>query len=125
MLVLNQEAEPLIDRVSNWGSLSRLSTVFSFRTFYILLLILTGLMVILFLLGTKRYLPVTGENVYPESAGVLVAQRWAHSLPLYEDYRQPPYLITAFPPLWYALLAGGAKARLFEFGFAHILWPAS
>lgn len=109
MPVLNQEVEPLIDRVSNWGSLSRLSTVFSFRTFYVLLLMLTGLMVILFLVGTKRYLPVTGENVYPESAGVLVAQRWAHSAPLYEDYRQPPYLVTAFPPLWYALLAGGAK----------------
>ena len=34
-------------------------------------------------------LRVTGDNMYPESAGVLDAQRWAQGLPLYSDYRQP------------------------------------
>lgn len=109
MSVMNQALEPLAKRVSRWGRSSRLWTPFSFRTFHILLLTLTALMAIQFLVGTKRYLPVTGENVYPESAGVLVAQRWAQSSPLYLDYRQPPYLITAFPPLWYAVLLGGVK----------------
>lgn len=94
---------------TNWLSSRRASALFSFRSFHVLLLLLTGAAAMLFLVQAVRLLPVTGENVYPESAGVLAAQNWARGGPLYEDYRQPPYLMTAFPPLWYALLAGAAK----------------
>jgi hypothetical protein len=81
----------------------------SFSTFRTVLLMLTGAAALCFVVEAMRYLPVAGENMYPESAGVLSAYRWAHGLALYTDYRQPPYLMTAFPPLWYALLAMGAK----------------
>lgn len=83
-----------------------------FRTFHALLLILTGAMALMFLITSVKFLPVTGDNMYPEAAGVLTAQRWSFDFPLYGDYRQSPYLITHFPPLWYALLAGAASAGL-------------
>ena len=60
-----------MDRISNWTPSSRISGLLSFRKFHALLLILTGLMGLLFIAGVVRFLPVTGENVYPESAGVL------------------------------------------------------
>ena len=86
--------------------LSRLLAVFlSFRAFHLLFLSLAGCMVLLFLADAVQSLPVTGENIYPESAGVVAAQRWGQGFPLYDDYRKPPYLITPFPPLWYAFLA--------------------
>ncbi len=88
------------------------SRTFSFRAFCSLLGLLIGLGVLLFLLAVKLHLPVTGENMYPESAGVLTAQRWAQGFPLYGDYRQPPYLVTSFPPLWYATMALAAKAGM-------------
>jgi hypothetical protein len=93
-----------------WVSSKYTSGALSFKSFRTLLLIITGLGATLCLAEALRFLPVTGENVYPESAGVLAAQRWASGLPLYGDYRQPPYLMTAFPPLWYAFLALAAKA---------------
>jgi hypothetical protein len=85
------------------------SVLFSFQAFHIVLLALTGLMAILLFAQVFRMLPVTGDNMYPESAGAVDAQRWAQGLPLYADYRQPPFLITHFPPLWYAVLEGAAK----------------
>jgi hypothetical protein len=56
-----------------------------------------------------HYLPVTNENIYPESSGVLSALRWSHGQSLYSDFRKAPYLSTPFPPLWYALTAQAAK----------------
>ena len=50
--------------------------------------------------------------MYPEAAGVLSAQRWAHGFALYEDYRQPPYMTASFPPVWYGILAVAAKLGL-------------
>ena len=50
--------------------------------------------------------------MYPEAAGVLSAQRWAHGFALYEDYRQPPYMTASFPPVWYGILAIAAKLGL-------------
>jgi hypothetical protein len=81
----------------------------SFRTFHGLLLAMTALLALLIFAQAFRELRVTGDNMYPESAGVLDAQRWAQGLPLYSDYRQAPYLITHFPPLWYGVLAAAAK----------------
>jgi hypothetical protein len=95
---------------ADWLPSRPVAKLFSFGTFQALLLVLTGLAALFFLGEAVRFVPVTGENIYPESAGVLAAQRWARGLPLYEDYRRAPYLITAFPPLWYALLAVAAKA---------------
>jgi hypothetical protein len=69
-------------------------------------------MALLFLVEAVQSLPVTGENIYPESAGVLTAQRWGLGFPLYQDYRQPPYLVTPFPPLWYAFMAIPVKLGL-------------
>ncbi|HYH01114.1 MAG TPA: glycosyltransferase family 39 protein [Terriglobales bacterium] len=66
----------------------------------------------LFVAQALRFLPVTGENMYPESAGVLSALNWAHGIPLYQDYRLPPHLVTSFPPLWYAFLAIPVKFGL-------------
>jgi hypothetical protein len=77
----------------------------SFASLASILLILTALVALLFAAESVRFLQVSGENVYPESAGVLVASNWANGQPLYRDYRKPPYLMTAFPPLWYALMA--------------------
>ncbi len=95
---------------NNWLSVNRLNAAFSFSAFHGLLLSLSGVMVLFFIVQAVRFLPVTGDNVYPESAGVLAAQRWAQGLPLYEDYRQPPYLMSSFTPLWYAVVAVAAKA---------------
>ena len=94
---------------SNWLSLRRVPRLSSFKAFQTLLLVFTGAVAILFLFQATRFLPVRGENIYTEASGVLAAQRWAQGLPLYVDYRQPPYLITPFPPLWYAFLAVAAK----------------
>jgi hypothetical protein len=82
---------------------------FSYFNFQAMLLMLTGLLGLLFIGQVIRLLPVTSDNMYPESAGVLSALRWAHGLSMYQDYRQAPYLITPFPPLWYAFLVIGTK----------------
>jgi hypothetical protein len=87
----------------------RISTLFSFRTFQVMLLALSGCAVALSCVQVVHFLPVTSENIYPESSGVLSALRWSQGLPLYQDFRQPPYLTTPFPPLWYALTAQVAK----------------
>lgn len=88
---------------------SWITSLLSFKNFVLLLLMLTAVVVLMFALEAARFLPVMGENMYPETAGVVMAHQWAHGMPLYRDYRQPPYLISAFPPLWYAILAVGAK----------------
>ena len=88
---------------------ARISNLFSFRTFQVLLLVLTGCAALLSCLQVAHFLPVTSENIYPESAGVLSALRWSRGQPLYADFRRPPYLTTPFPPLWYALTAQVAK----------------
>jgi hypothetical protein len=90
----------------------RVAELGSFKTLQYLLLILCGATVLFFAVQAVRFLPVTTDNVYPESAGVLTAQRWAQGFPLYADYRQPPYLMTPFTPFWYGVLALGAKAGI-------------
>src|SRR4051794_3358969 len=82
---------------------------FSYFSFQAMLLTLTGLMTVLFVGQVIHLVPVTSDNMYPESAGVLSALRWAHGFSLYQDYRQAPYLIAPFPPLWYACLVVGTK----------------
>src|ERR1700726_2657017 len=91
------------------GVLSRRPALFSFQRFQGLLLVLTGLVAFSFFVEAMRFLPVQGDNMYPEAAGVLSAQRWAHGFALYEDYRQPPYMTASFPPVWYGILAIAAK----------------
>lgn len=81
----------------------------TFKRFQWLLIGLTAVMAILSVVAIVRFVPVVGDNVYPEAAGVVSAQRWAHGMGLYGDYRQAPYLVTAFPPLWYGALASTAK----------------
>ncbi len=98
-----------MDKIADWLSRRRLSVLPTFNGFLAQLLILTGLCSFLFVAEAVRFLPVTSDNIYPEAAGVLSAQRWAHGLPLYQDYRQPPYLITPFPPVWYGFLALGTR----------------
>ncbi len=88
---------------------SRMASVFTFRSFHIQLLGLTGCAILLACIQVMHCLPVTSENIYPESSGVLSALRWAHGQPLYSDFRKAPYLTTPFPPLWYALTAQVAK----------------
>jgi hypothetical protein len=94
------------------GSLSNRLALFSFQQFQGLLLVLTGLVALSFFVEAMRFLPVQGDNMYPEAAGVLSAQRWAHGFALYEDYRQPPYMTASFPPVWYGILAIAAKLGL-------------
>jgi hypothetical protein len=91
------------------GVLSRRPALFSFQRFQGLLLVLTGLVAFSFFVEAMRFLPVQGDNMYPEAAGVLSAQRWARGFALYEDYRQPPYMTASFPPVWYGILAIAAK----------------
>jgi hypothetical protein len=90
----------------------RTASYWSFRNFYTLLLILTIAAALLCLAGTFRLLPAHDDNMYPEAAGVLSAQQWAQGHVLYQDYRQPPSLITHFPPLWYGFLALAVKAGI-------------
>jgi hypothetical protein len=90
--------------------MGKLFGFFSFAKFQWMLLALTSLAAIFFFVEAVRFLPVTGDNMYPESVGVFTAQRWAQGLPLYTDFFQPPYLLTAFTPLWYGLIAILAKA---------------
>lgn len=82
----------------------------SFANFQRLLLFLTGCAAVAFLVEVLRFLPVTGDNMYPEAANIVVAQRWAQGFPLYSDFRLSPYLLSGFPPFWYGLLALAAKA---------------
>ena len=84
----------------------------SFQQFKVILLAVLGLSVLCFLIQALRFLPVTGDNMYPESAGVLSASLWAKGMPLYQDYRQFPYLTTAFTPLWYLIVGLVAKAGI-------------
>ncbi|MBI3756922.1 MAG: hypothetical protein HY267_02995 [Deltaproteobacteria bacterium] len=92
--------------------LRKVSEMASFTNFQRLLLLLTGSAAVVFLGEVTRFLPVTGDNMYPEAANIVVAQRWAQGLPLYSDFRQAPYLLSGFPPLWYGLLALATKAGL-------------
>jgi hypothetical protein len=104
-----------MDRTFISPTADRMTRLFSFAGFQAMLLSLTAVMALFFVVQALRFLPVTADNVYPESAGVLAAQRWAQGLPLYEDYRQPPYLMSSFTPLWYGVLALAAKVGLSSF----------
>jgi hypothetical protein len=84
----------------------------SFGQFETVLLVLTGLATVFFLWQAWHFLPVTADNMYPEAAGVFSASQWAHGLPLYQDFRKAPYLLTSFPPLWYTELGLAAKAGI-------------
>jgi hypothetical protein len=98
---MKSNANPVEQRAPGW--------LFSFKAFEAEILILAGIVALLFVLQTVRFLPVRSDNMYPEAAGVLSSLRWAEGHPLYQDYRQAPYLITPFPPVWYAVLAAGAR----------------
>lgn len=93
-------------------SLAHGSSGLPFHRFKALLLTLLALAVLCFLVQAFRYLPVTGDNMYPESAGVLSASFWANGAPLYQDYRHFPYLSTAFTPIWYLIIGVVAKAGI-------------
>lgn len=86
----------------------------TFQRFRRLVLILTGLAAASFLAQAFHYLPVISDNEYPETAGVVSAQHWARSGSLYSDFHKPPYIVTGFPPLWYAFLVGIARASSTE-----------
>ena len=103
------------------NSVSYRHVLCSFRPFQGLLLALTGLVALSFVVETSRFLPVQSEHTYPQAAGVLSAQRWAHGLALYEDYRQPPYTTASFPPVWYGILALAARAGVNDLGFIDTL----
>jgi hypothetical protein len=79
--------------------------LFSFENFRRMVLLLTGLIALLVLVESIRFLPVTDENVHTEPAYVVSVLRWMQGAPLYSDFHQPPYLITPFPPFWYMLMA--------------------
>ncbi len=83
-----------------------------FEQFELTLLVLTVAATLCFLIQAAHFLPVVSDNMYPEAAGVLSAQHWANSSPLYQDFRKPPYLLAAFPPLWYAAIGLGASAGI-------------
>jgi hypothetical protein len=97
----------MISTASGWSTGLRIRV--TFKQFETLLLLFALAGSILFAAQAYRFLPVSGENVYPESAAVLTAKRWADGLPLYSDYRQSPYLMTAFPPAWYLMMGSFAK----------------
>jgi hypothetical protein len=87
-----------------------LSQITSYSNFRNLILVLFGVAALATLIVAVRNLPVTTDNIYPEAAGVAAARRWASGFPLYSDFRQPPYLLTGFPPLWYAIVTLAAEA---------------
>lgn len=92
-----------------FASAESLAALISFGALRTILLVSTGIVAAFLLAEIVRFLPVTADNAYPETSGILSAYRWANGLPLYSDYRQAPYLITPFPPLWYALLRLGSR----------------
>ena len=98
---MNSKANSVKERVSDW--------LFSFKAFETEVLVLAGIVALFFILQTVRFVPVKSDNMYPEAAGVVSSLRWSQGQPLYQDYRQPPYLITPFPPVWYAILGAGAR----------------
>lgn len=89
-----------------------MTALISFRNFRRIVLLLTAVIAVLFLIEAARFIPVTDENVHTESAYIVSAQRWAQGLPLYSDFRKPPYLITPFPPLWYSFLLLAQRAGI-------------
>lgn len=89
-----------------------LDRVVTFQTFHRGLLLLTGMAALFVLVEVARFLPVTGDNMHPEAANMVIAAQWARGHALYTDFRQPPYLLAAFPPLWYAVLAVAARLGL-------------
>lgn len=84
--------------------------LFTFARFQWAVLLVAGLIALFFLVQVARFLPSADDNVYPEAAQVLMAQQWALGELLYRDFQEPPYLLTPFPPLWYASMAAAAKA---------------
>lgn len=84
----------------------------SFKQFELLLLLILGAATLCFIVQTAHFLPVISDNMYPEAAGVVSSLHWAKGLPLYEDFRTAPYLLTPFTPLWYGGMALAAKLGL-------------
>jgi hypothetical protein len=84
----------------------------SFSFFLVLVLIISSLAGILFLVDARRLLHSEADNIYPEATGVVSALRWARGFPLYQQFQDPPYIVTAFPPLWYLCLRAAT-----HFGF--------
>jgi len=114
-LVVKAKEQRFTDPTSQPTASHRLaSTLFTFSNFHILLFALSSCAALFFLCQVVNYLPPTGDNVYPESSGIAVSQRWAHHGPLYADYRQIPYFMTPFPPLWYGILAAASRIGHFN-----------
>ena len=88
----------------------RLSLFFTYRAFLITALLLSSVAALLFLVEAKHFLNAAGDNVYPEATGIASALRWANGLPLYSNFQDPPYILTAFPPLWYLCMRGAVQA---------------
>jgi hypothetical protein len=82
----------------------------SFKVFLGIVLVVSSIAALLFLVEVRHLLHAAGDNVYPEATGVASALRWAHGLPLYSSFQEPPYVLTAFPPLWYLCLRGAIQA---------------
>ena len=98
-----------MNKVADQPLLGQVPASLSFGVFRAALLAICGVAVLFLLVSAVRYIPVVGDNSYPESAAVLSAQRYAQGLGLYGDYRRPPYMVTAFTPLWYVLLSIPAR----------------
>ncbi len=98
---MNPKSDLVEQRYTGW--------LFSFKAFEAEVLVLAGIVALFFVLQTVRFLPVRSDNMYPEAAGVLSGLRWAQGHSLYQDYRQAPYLITPFPPVWYGILRAGGR----------------
>ena len=88
----------------------RWSSYFSYKTFLITALLFSTAGALLFVVEAKHFLHAASDNVYPEATGIASALRWANGLPLYTNFQDPPYILTAFPPLWYLCLRGGLLA---------------
>jgi hypothetical protein len=87
-----------------------LSFFSSFAFFLTIVLVVASIAALLFMMEARHFLLAAGDNVYPEATGVASALRWAHGLPLYSSFQEAPYVLTAFPPLWYLCLRAAIHA---------------
>ena len=96
------------ERIGHMNQQSRYSPSFTF--FLAIVLAVSSIAVLLFLMEARRFLHTAGDNIYPEATGVASALRWSRGLPLYPSFQEPPYILTAFPPLWYLCLRAAIQA---------------
>ena len=99
------------------GSLPRVSGDLSARPAVAVGLIAQALVLVvglglsaLFCLAAVRALGLAWPVTHPEGATIAAVLRVRDGEPLYQDFRQPPYLVTPYPPLQPLLV--GLSARL-------------